>query len=181
MYALIQNDQIVKTTSNAKSFFPNTSFPGGRPSPQFLAENNVYEVFQGEQKDRRFYWVTPANPPVQLINGLPRFVYVNTPKQLEDVTEVPEGGQEEVTTIGLKTEWIAAIKKAANLQLAQTDWYILRKSERGIDVPQNIIDERSQIISDTSAKEAAIQACTTVDELKDLLFPAPPPEEFDVS
>jgi hypothetical protein len=61
MFAIVQNNEIVKTGS-IKSLFPNVSFPAGGASAQFKADNGVVEVVSGEQKDQRFYWVTPANP-----------------------------------------------------------------------------------------------------------------------
>jgi hypothetical protein len=50
------------------------------------------EVVSGEQKDQRFYWVTPANPSLQLVDGVPTFMFTNTPKELEDREEVDEDG-----------------------------------------------------------------------------------------
>jgi hypothetical protein len=91
MFAIIQNNQIVKTGS-IKSLFPNVSFPAGGASAQFKADNGVVEVVSGEQKDQRFYWVTPANPHLQLVDGVPTFMFTNTPKELEDREEVDEDG-----------------------------------------------------------------------------------------
>ena len=169
MYALIQNNEIVKTAGNARSFFPNTSFPAAGPSAQFLADNGVVAVVDGEQKDQRFYWVTPANPAIQLINGVPTRLYVNTAKDLEDVTETVEG--QEVTRTGLKTQWIAQVKENANKELAPTDWYVIRKAERGTDIPDDVVATRAAIIQNCADKEAAIAAATTIDELKEVLFP----------
>lgn len=171
MYALIQNNEIVKTATNSRSFFPNISFPAGGPSAQFLADNGVVAVVDGERKDERFYWVTPANPAIQLVNGVPTRRYTNTAKALEDVTETPEGSDEEVTTAGLKTQWIAQVKDAANKDLAATDWYVIRKAERDVAIPEDVIDARATIIAACTAKEAAIAEATTVDELKEVLFP----------
>ena len=122
-------------------------------------------MVDGEQKDQRFYWVTPANPHLQLINGVPTRLYTNTPKALEDVTETPEGQEEEVTTIGLKTQWIAQTKENANKALAPTDWYVIRKAERDVAIPAEVVAERQAIIDACTAKEAAITAATTIDEL----------------
>lgn len=171
MYALIENNQIVKTSANARVFFPNVSFPASGPTAQFLTDNGVKTVVDGERKDERFYWVTPANPAIQLVNGVPTRLYVNTPKALEDVTEVPEGQEEEVTTPGLKTQWLAQVKENANKELAPTDWYVIRKAERGVDIPADVLEIRAAIIAQCSEKEAAIQAASTVDELKEVLFP----------
>jgi len=171
MYALIENNQIVKTSANARVFFPNTSFPTSGPTAQFLADNGVKTVVDGERKDERFYWVTPANPAIQLVNGVPTRLYVNTAKALDDVTETPEGQEEEVTTTGLKTQWLAQVKENANKELAATDWYVIRKAERDVAIPEDVVAARAAIISACAAKEAAITAATTVDELKEVLFP----------
>ena len=177
MYALIENNQIVKTSANARVFFPNTSFPASGPTAQFLADNGVKTVVDGERKDERFYWVTPANPAIQLVNGVPTRLYVNTAKALDDVTEVPEGQEEEVTTAGLKTQWLAQVKENANKELAPTDWYVIRKAERGTDIPAEVVAARAAIIQACADKEAAIAAATTVDELKEAVFPTPVIEE----
>ena len=76
-----------------------------------------------------------------------------------------EDTAEQVVTKGLKSQWIAQIKAAANSQLAQTDWMVIRKAERGVDMPADVAAARAKIISDCAAKETAILACTTVEEL----------------
>jgi hypothetical protein len=106
-----------------------------------------------------------------MVNGVPTRVYVNTPKALEDVVETPEGSEESITTKGLKSQWIDQVKDSANKNLAATDWYVIRKAERDVAIPQEIVDARAKIIADCTAKEAAIAAATTVDELKEALFP----------
>jgi hypothetical protein len=184
MYCIVQNNEIVKTGS-IKSLFPNVSFPAGGASAQFKAENGVMEVVSGEQKDQRFYWVTPANPPLQLVDGVPTFVFTNTPKQLEDREEVDEDGNplyvkvlgevdgepamvdsdERLVTKGLKSQWIAQTKESANKALAPTDWYVTRKAERDVAIPEEVSEARAKIIADTETKEAAITAATTVEEL----------------
>ena len=120
-------------------------------------------MVEGEQKDQRFYWVTFDK--YEVTGNVVTRTYVNTPKALEDVTETPEGQTEPVTTKGLKSQWIAQGKQAANSQLAQTDWVVVRKAERGVEIPTDIAEERAKIIADCNAKEAAITAATTIDEL----------------
>jgi hypothetical protein len=165
MYALIENNQIVKTSGNARVFFPNVSFPASGPTAQFLTDNGVKTVVDGERKDERFYWVTPTQPAIQLVGGVPTRLYVNTPKALEDVTEIPEGQEEEITTTGLKTQWLAQVKENANKELAPTDWYVIRKAERNIAIPEEVITKRQEIVEACNIKEAAILAATTVDGL----------------
>ena len=184
MFAIVQNNEIVKTGS-IKSLFPNVSFPAGGASAQFKADNGVVEVVSGEQKDQRFYWVTPANPHLQLVDGVPTFMFTNTPKELEDREESDEDGNpmyvkvlgevdgkpamvdsdERLVTKGLKSQFIAQAKDSANKALANTDWVVVRKAERDVAIPDAIAAKRAKIITDCEAKEAAITAATTVEEL----------------
>lgn len=162
MYALIQNNEIVKLAANVKTLFPTTSFPAYGPTPQFLAANNVQVVVDGERKDERFYWVTPANPAIQLVDGVPTRLYVNTAKDLDQ----------------LKEQWTAQVKDTANKELAPTDWYVVRKAERNVAIPDDVVAARAAIVQNCSDKEAAIAAATTIDELKDAVFAIPEVQEI---
>ena len=105
--------------------------------------------------DDRFYW-----------NG-----DINNPKALEDVTETVEG--KEYTTKGLKSNFITQVKTTAGSILSQTDWMVIRKAERNVDIPTSIITYRSSVVAKVDELETAIQAVTTVEELinLDLSFP----------
>lgn len=167
MYALVKDNQVAQV-GELTTLFPNTSFPGGFNQAAWAAEAGALEVIEGERKDERFYWVTFSHYEVQGDKAVR--VYTNTPKQLEDVTETPEGG-EPVTTKGLKSQWIAQGKAAAGSALAQTDWMVIRKAERGVDIPVEVAAERAKIIADCTAKEAAITAATTIEELMAVVAP----------
>jgi hypothetical protein len=158
MFALISNGQVTQV-GELSILFPNTS----NPNHAFAIEQGALEVVEGEQKDQRFYWVTFDS--YQVGNGMVTRTYVNTPKALEDVTETPEGQTEPVTTKGLKSQWIAQNKASANSLLASTDWMVIRKAERDVAIPAEVVAERAKIIADCTAKEAAITAATTIDEL----------------
>lgn len=73
----------------------------------------------------------------------------------------------------LKAQWIAQTKNDANAQLTQTDWMVIRKAERNIDVPADTTAARAAIIDAANTKEAAITAATTVEELIVALVYAP--------
>ena len=167
MYALIQDNQVAQV-GELTTLFPNTSFPGGFNQAEFASQAGALEVIEGERKDERFYWVTFSHYEVQGDKAVR--VYTNTPKALEDVTETPEGG-EPVTTKGLKSQWIAQAKAAAGSALAATDWMVIRKAERGVDIPADVAAERAKIVSDCNAKEAAITAATTVEALMAVVAP----------
>ena len=158
MYALIENNAVTKVGELA-TLFPNTS----NPNHAFAVEQGALEVVEGEQKDQRFYWVTFSHYE---IGSVVTRTYTNTPKALEDVTE--ENGS---VTKGLKSQWIAQVKAAANSQLASTDWMVIRKAERDVAIPDAVVAERAQIIADCTAKEAAITAATTMDEFLAVVAP----------
>lgn len=164
MFALIQDSQVTQV-GEPSQLFPNTS----GANAAYALEQGAVEVVEGEQKDQRFYWVTFSH--YEVTGSTVTRTYTNTPKALEDVTETPEGQTEPVTTTGLKTQWIAQCKAAAGSALAQTDWCVTRKFERGIDIPTSIAAERAQIVSDCNTKEAAIAACTTVEQLMAVVAP----------
>jgi len=131
--------------------------------------------------DDRYYWVT-AND-----NGS----YTATPKELEDREEIDENGNplyvriyDEATKSmvnttkrliakGLKSDHIARVKQAANSILAQTDWMVIRKAERNIDIPADTVAYRAAVVAKASELEATISAVTSVEELMavNLSFP----------
>jgi len=156
MYALIENNAVTQV-GELSILFPNTS----NPNHAFAIEQGALEVVEGEQKDQRFYWVTFDSYKVG--NGVVTRTYVNTPKALEDVTQLPEGsvetpeGQTEpVTTKGLKSQWIAQMKATANSLLAETDWAVTRKMERNVNIPPNIAAKRAAIIAECTRLETAL-------------------------
>ncbi len=187
MFAVVQNGNIVQLIQ------PDTAFVIGEKqySARFIrnateAERKsvgVYEVIYGEQQDQRFYWVTGPSYRVNETNQTVEATYTATPKALEDKLEVKEDGTplyvqtynaqtqqmedttEQVVTKGLKSQWIAQTKAAANSELAQTDWMVIRKAERNVEIPGDVMADRAAVLALCAEKEAAIAACTTVEQL----------------
>jgi hypothetical protein len=117
--------------------------------------------------DDRFYWDGDSNNPKALEDKL-EVKEDGTPlyKQVYDkATESMVDTTEQVVTKGLKSNFISQIKQIAGSLLQTTDWTIIRKAERGIDVPATIADKRAHIISEANRLETAITATTTVEEL----------------
>jgi hypothetical protein len=159
MYAFIQNNQVTQVGELA--VLSNGVFirAQGTAFTEWAQQNNAVEVVEGEQKDQRFYWVTFSHYDVNA--GSVTRVYTNTPKALDDDGE----------TKGLKSQWIAQGKVSANSQLAATDWMVIRKAERDVAIPADVVAERAKIIADCTAKEAAILAATTIDALIAVVAP----------
>ena len=159
MYALIENNAVTKVGELA-TLFPDTS----NPNHAFAIEQGALEVVEGEQKDQRFYWVTFSH--YEVADGVVTRTYTNTPKALEDVTN-----EDASVTQGLKSQWIAQNKANANSLLASTDWMVIRKAEREVAIPSDVVTARASIIADCTAKEAAITAATTIEELIAVVAP----------
>jgi len=121
--------------------------------------------------DDRFYWNGDINNPKALEDrlevkedGSPLYkqVYDKTTESMVDTTE-------QVVTKGLKSQFVAQIKDTAGKLLAQTDWYIIRKAERNVDIPAEIALKRTQIVTEANRLETDIKASTTVEALIEVL------------
>jgi hypothetical protein len=65
----------------------------------------------------------------------------------------------------LKTRWSAQVKDTANKLLAQTDWMVIRKVERSVDIPAATVTYRAAVLAECTRLIAAITACTDVPTL----------------
>jgi hypothetical protein len=72
----------------------------------------------------------------------------------------------------LKEQEVSKVKQMAAGELQQTDWYVIRASEGGAPVPSEVLSERQAIRDASNAKEAAIVACTTLEELIAVINPS---------
>jgi hypothetical protein len=135
--------------------------------PALREQLGIVEVADPEQYDQRFYWG------------------VGNPKLLDDREEVDEDGNplyvkvlgevngqpamidstERLVTKGLKSQWTAQVKQTAGSMLAQTDWMVVRKAERNIDVPASVAAKRAAIVAECDRLETAIAGCADVEAL----------------
>jgi hypothetical protein len=77
-----------------------------------------------------------------------------------------------VTTLGLKSQWIAKTKETANSLLAPTDWQVIAKSERDREVDSDVATYRAAVITKCATIETAITNAADLDAFK-ALFNAP--------
>ena len=66
----------------------------------------------------------------------------------------------------LKEAKIKIAKDSANQKLIPTDWYVIRKQEKGIDIPVQIQTDRDAIRTACTAHENAINAKTTKSQVQ---------------
>jgi hypothetical protein len=75
------------------------------------------------------------------------------------------------TLAELKTKQIDNFKGQINSKLATTDWYVTRKIERSIDIPQDIQDTRAGLLTQLDTVETEINALTTKKAVVSYDFP----------
>lgn len=104
--------------------------------------------------DQRFYWG------------------VDNPKQLDDVTD--DDGN---VTTGLKTQWKATQNEIAASLLAPSDWRVVKELEVNSSFaaaktafPTAWQTYRAAVRTSCNTRQTEIDACSTVDELKELLL-----------
>jgi hypothetical protein len=163
---------------NGNRLAEGTSFydaNGNQYPPQWLNVSTEEEklvigitwVADAVRADDRFYWDGDVNNPKALEDkfetkedGSPLYkqVYDKATKSMVDTTE-------QVVTKGLKSQFVAQVKDTAGKLLNATDWYVIRKAERAIEIPSDIVLKRTQIVTESNRLEIDINAATTVEEL----------------
>ena len=129
--------------------------------------------------DDRYYWGGDINTPKALEdkeesdeNGNP--LYVKVLDKTDPQNPVMVDSTERLVTKGLKSNFIAQTKTTAGSILAQTDWMVIRKAERNVDIPSSVATYRASVVAKATELETAISAVTTVEQLiaLDLSFPS---------
>tara|TARA_R110002074_G_C12315699_1_gene646466 strand:+ start:34 stop:630 length:597 start_codon:yes stop_codon:yes gene_type:complete len=196
MFAQVQDGAIIRTGFSVQRMFPNVSF-SGMPNSEFLTENNIQDVVEAERKDRLYYYVTQGD--VVLVDGVPTQQYTNTAMAIEDVDAVDSDGnpiyvQEydasanggegamvdtsvQMINRGLKYTFKNRIKSQANSALANTDWMVIRKAERSVEIPAATVTYRAAVITEYDRLKVAITGAADVDALAVVMDAQNWPEE----
>jgi hypothetical protein len=118
-------------------------------SAQEKLEAGVWEIIEGQRPDDRFYWVSGPDYRVVEVNSTVEANYSGNPKDLD----------------GLKKSNVAQAKAQAGSQLAATDWMVIRKMERGVDLPADAAAFRAAVVAECSRLETAMNGVASVEEL----------------
>ena len=181
MYAIVENNQITRYVNFPKSIvigdvrYPAKIFELWSQSEKEAI--GIYEIIvdKTNYKDPGYY--NNTNSSYTFADGQVTESWgTATPKRLEDENAVDEDGENildedgnQVINYGLKTEKKRIVKAQASGLLAPTDWYVVKASEvADYSVPSNITTFRSDVRAKSNEMESQIDACTTVDELKEL-------------
>lgn len=65
----------------------------------------------------------------------------------------------------LKEYQVKQVKETAGKLLAQTDWQVLRKFERSLDIEPGVIDQRAYVLAEANRLETEIKSANTVEAL----------------
>jgi hypothetical protein len=69
----------------------------------------------------------------------------------------------------LKEQWTAQVKDTTNKLLAASDWMVIRKVERNVDIPAETATYRAAVLSECDRLVAAIAASADVPALIDVV------------
>jgi hypothetical protein len=181
MYALVEDNEITKIITNPKPMIINdVQYPAKIFQLWSEAELNAIGIYKvvtdlSNKKDEQYY-INTNEQYNYTDDEVTRSWGTATPKRLDDEDAVDENGENildedgnQVINYGLKTEKKRIVKAQASGLLATTDWYVVKANEvEGYTVPENITNFRSDVRAKSNEMENQIDACTTVDELKEL-------------
>ena len=181
MYALVKNDNIEKIINNPKAMIiDDVQYPAKIFQLWSSSELNaigIYEVTTDTSNFKDEYYYINTNEQFNYSDThVTRSWGTATPKRLEDEDAVDENGDpvldddgNQIINYGLKTEKKRIVKQQASGLLAPTDWYVVKATEVAeYNVPENITSFRTEVRAKSNEMETQIDACTTVDELKQL-------------
>ena len=181
MYALVKNDNIEKIIINPKALIiDDVQYPAKIFQLWSSSELNaigIYEVITDTSNFKDEYYYINTNEQFNYSDNKVTRSWGNaSPKRLEDEDAVDENGDpvldddgNQIINYGLKTEKKRIVKQQASGLLAPTDWYVVKATEVAeYNVPENITSFRTEVRAKSNEMENQIDACTTVDELKQL-------------
>ena len=127
----------------------------------------ISEVVMQPFPDQRLYWSSHND------DGS----VASTAKSLTDVNEVDKDGKaildsdgNQVVTLGVKSNLKNEVKSQQASLLAQTDWAIVRKADKGTAVPSNIQTWRDAIRTKATEMETAIDNAANTDAVEALFI-----------
>jgi len=180
MFALVENNQFVKTVSSSKGIELNgVQYPKTIFTLWTEAERNaigLYEInVNSENKKDEAYYIN-TNITYSFNNGIVTGSYgTPTAKPLNNVLfvegdEIPsDKAVGDIKQYGLKEQKISVIKQQAAGLLAPTDWHVVKATEvAAYSVPADISTYRAAVRTASNNMETIINAAADVDALKAL-------------
>ena len=171
MYALVEDNNITKLINNPKSLvIGDVRYPAKIFSVWSMSELNaigIYEVITdlSNKKDEKWYINTDEsyafadNQVTRSWGSATAKGHADTLWTAQDKTDdkIPEGKDVgDVAVKGLKTVLIEQLKSQVANELARTDWYITRNTEKSTAIPSDISTHRDNVRTKQASMETQI-------------------------
>jgi len=180
MYAIVTNNEITKLITNPKSLvISDVRYPAKIFSVWSASELNaigIYEVITDSSNFKDEKWYINTNESYAFAdNQVTRSWGTATPKAHADSNAVDEDGNNildengnQVINYGLKTQLIRTLKQQVSNELAKTDWYITRNTEKETAIPSAISTHRDAVRTKQAEMETAITNASDTPALETL-------------
>jgi hypothetical protein len=167
MYALVEDNNITKLINNPKSIvIGDVRYPAKIFSVWSMSELNaigIYEVItdSSNRKDEKWYintnesYAFADNQVTKSWGTATAKAHADTLFTAQDETD-GLGVEGEVATRGLKYNLIKDLKTTVANELAKTDWYITRNTEKSTAIPSNISTHRDAVRTKQASMETQI-------------------------
>ena len=183
MYALVTDNEITQIITNPKTMvigdvrYPAKIFQLWSGSE--LNAIGIYEVITDSSNKKDEKWYINTNESYAFAdNQVTRSWGTATPKAHADTLwtqadsddgDLPDDKEVgDVKVEGLKTQLIRTLKSQVSNELARTDWYITRNSEKEIAIPSAISTHRDAVRTKQAEMETAITNATDTPALETL-------------
>ena len=183
MYALVEDNNITKLITNPKSIIiGDVRYPAKIFSVWSASELNaigIYEVITDSTNFKDEKWYINTNESYAFAdNQVTRSWGTATPKAHADTLwtsqdktdgKIPEEKDVgDVAVKGLKTVLIEQLKSQVANELARTDWYITRNTEKSTAIPSAISTHRDAVRTKQAEMETAITNASNTPALETL-------------
>jgi hypothetical protein len=171
MYALVESGTITKYFNHPKGFtLGDLQYPADMFMKWSVEEKEaigIHEVVFDNSNFKDEKWYINTNQSFAFAGGVVTASYgTATAKAHADVTETINGV--ELTTPGLKTNLIKNLKTNVANELAKTDWYITRNTEKSTAIPSAISTHRDSVRTTQASIEAQITGAADTAALETL-------------
>ena len=183
MYALVEDSSISKLITNPKAMvIGDVRYPAKIFQLWSQSELNaigIYEVITDSTNKRDEKWYINTNESYDFAdNQVTRSWGTATPKAYADSLwtqadsddgDLPDDKEVgDVKVEGLKTKLIKTLKQQVSNELARTDWYITRNTEKSIAIPSDISSHRDSVRTKQAEMETAITNASNTPALETL-------------
>ena len=183
MYAIVENNEITKLINNPKSIvIGDVRYPAKIFQLWSQSELNaigIYEVVTNSTNKKDEKWYINTNESYAFAdNQVTRSWGTATPKAHADTLWTAQDNTDglipddkdvgDVKVEGLKTQLIRTLKQQVAGELARTDWYITRNTEKSTAIPSAISTHRDAVRTKQAEMETAITNASNTSALETL-------------